>query len=172
MPIYPMWMKEYRGTYFPAPQGQAAEFGFPRLFNPLLADLPSHQWEALRDLQYRLQSRTLTSAHLIGVEQGTTKSSDVIDHGKIAITFDIYSPIRPQLEGLEAYLIDQQHYTAPKDIERNHRDKWLLYLRILDAREAKATWADCASILPITTAGKEQTARDIHNQAKQLQARL
>lgn len=172
IPVFPMWMPEYRDAYFFASPAQAARFDFPRLFNPLNANLPDHQWDALRDATTRFERRTVTAADFINNKDTKHKPRDVFGSGSIAITFNLYSPIRAQLDGLEDYLKEQQHYTAHKDIQRHHRDKWLLYLRVLDAREANATWAECTTILPETMAHTEQAARDVHKQAVQLQERL
>jgi hypothetical protein len=114
IPVFPMWMPEYRDAYFFASPAQAARFDFPRLFNPLNANLPDHQWDALRDATTRFERRTVTAADFINNKDTKHKPRDVFGSGSIAITFNLYSPIRAQLDGLEDYLKEQQHYTAHK----------------------------------------------------------
>jgi hypothetical protein len=93
IPVFPMWMPEYRDAYFFASPAQAARFDFPRLFNPLNANLPDHQWDALRDATTRFERRTVTAADFINNKDTKHKPRDVFGSGSIAITFNLYSPI-------------------------------------------------------------------------------
>lgn len=51
---------------------------------------------------------------------------------------------------------------APK----HQMSKWPLYLRVLDAHEAGASYAEISTILPVTNAGTKQSARDVLKAAK------
>lgn len=84
------------------------------------------------------------------------------------VVFDLSKPIRPQIETVESYLKEQQRNVVGKSLQkRRHTAKWLTYLRVLDGREAGASWSEIAQIL-MHTAATEQTARDIHEQARAL----
>ncbi len=172
MPVHPIWLPEYSEiVFFPTP-ARAAELGFAVLANPLYSERPKNYWDAVKDPYLRLERRTITRAHWAAVEHGTMEASDVLGHNVVAISFDLNGPILPQVEGLTEYLQEIQHRHAPKDIVRRQKDKWFRYLRVLDARQAKATWAECSAILANTISGSEQSARDTHRQAKLLQERL
>lgn len=173
MPIYPMWMPEYRERlFFPKP-AIAAHFGFPLLANPLFSERPRDYYDSIRQNPFLgFEGRTMGRSLLVELKQGRLEESDIFGHQVIGVAFDLYRPIEPQLAGLLEYLREIQDRNAPKDIMRKQKDKWLRYLRLLDAREAQATWSECASILEETISGNAHAARDSHRQAVILQERL
>lgn len=83
-----------------------------------------------------------------------------LDPGEFAVLFDLDRPIEAQLDMAREVLRWHQEERHGKPLQRRrHPGKWLTYLRVLDAREAGASWAAIASILP-STAQKPQSARD------------
>ena len=85
-----------------------------------------------------------------------------------AIIFDLSKPIEPQIEHARKMLRSNQEQDLGARIgKRRHPDKWLGYLRTLDARAGGASWAEIAAIHPYT-AQTEQSARDIWAQANAL----
>ncbi|MFC3118184.1 hypothetical protein ACFOHS_07875 [Jhaorihella thermophila] len=57
--------------------------------------------------------------------------------------------------------------TEGKIQRRRRPDKWLIYLRVLDAKECGAKWNEIASMLE-HTAGTEGAVRDTLEQARDL----
>ena len=67
---------------------------------------------------------------------------------RIVITFDLTKPIQPQLD--TAKEIFERHQRGESVIirpRRRHRVKWSLYLRVIDARDAGATWEEIGEII-------------------------
>lgn len=66
----------------------------------------------------------------------------------VAIKFDIDKPLGPQLDRAKAELESiQKKFGITTRQKRRHPDKWLSYLRILDAKEAGATWSEMVDVL-------------------------
>ena len=159
-----IWRDDYRNQSFYLSPSGAARLGYGRLANPLYSTFDDS--EALLP---SLDRRTLVPWHIGNSEN----QFDVIGIGQIAIVFDPNKPITPQITGLEKHLLHWRNHSISNDIERAHPDKWLTYLRLLDARVSGASWQNCAdSIVPSTTAQSIGTARDQHKQALRLQAYL
>ncbi len=120
--------------------------------NPRIGDQPAHAIPRLYDrVLFQLNK------NFIGV-----------DERHYRIDFDLDMPIGPQIEEAKDTLREFQIHRHGKTLQkRRHPDKWLMYLRVLDAREAGSTWSEIAEILSATVAN-EQTARDIHKQASAL----
>lgn len=88
--------------------------------------------------------------------------------GECAAIFDLNMPLRLQIEGAVQHLKARQIMLHGKTLqERRHPSKWLNYLRVLDAREAKASWRQIRYILP-QTAKTDQSPRDTWKQARAL----
>jgi len=84
------------------------------------------------------------------------------------VDFDLSKPIAPQIEFAKEYLLDLQREEQGKAVQfRRTPSKWLTYLRVLDAREAGASWSQVSGLLD-HTAQTPQTARDMHKQATAL----
>lgn len=87
------------------------------------------------------------------------------DH-EAAIKFDLNLPLTSQIEDAKDLLRSEQRKLHGKLLQkRQHIQKWLGYLRTLDAREAEASWSKIASLHP-STAQTEQSGRDIWEQAR------
>lgn len=172
------WRKRYPGTPIPdQPQlnSEIREWRF-HLTAPLVAStgitpLPnpafSHAkiWLDEKVPKPDLDARTIRQLHEGLTNRSGLQSMDFSSVTTIAITFEPSQPIEPQIEGLKEYLLSLRHHSINR-LERFHTDKQLTYLRILDAREQGASWAECVSVLSPMTANTAQTARDVHKQAK------
>lgn len=88
--------------------------------------------------------------------------------GQAAVIFDLSKPLGPQMDGAKEWLeLVQNEVQGEVKPRRKRPDKWLGYLRALDAKSAGASWADIANIFP-ATAGTPQTGRDKWQQANAL----
>lgn len=123
------------------------------------------------------------SGILYGGEHGKRYLSDVLDfHSEespeiISISFDLSRPLEDQLA--EAKKLLEECYVTHwyddendriKDVKKtkHHRDNWLLYLRLLDARAAGASLSKMAVILPTTMSRRDaRSAGNVLNQAEQ-----
>jgi len=91
-----------------------------------------------------------------------------LEESEIALTFDLKRPLEPQIEHARQILRQYQAERLGKPLQRRrHPDKWLGYLRTIDAREDDASWVKIAALHP-NTAQTEQTARDIWKAADAL----
>lgn len=88
--------------------------------------------------------------------------------GFLQFEFDLDRPIGPQLKYAEQTLKEFQRLRVGKLVQfRQHREKWPLYLRVLDARAAGASWDQVAGILPpMLSKNTVGTARSVHEQAE------
>jgi hypothetical protein len=98
----------------------------------------------------------------------TQFSSEKPPQDYLRFDLDVNSPIEAQLAVVRDAMKEFQQNKFGKLAQNRRRpSKWPLYLRVLDAREAGASWSEIATILR-HTAGTEQTARDVHYQANAL----
>ena len=87
---------------------------------------------------------------------------------EMMIQFDLDKPIQGQIgEAHELIRSHQKRLHGKLVVKRQHRTKWLGYLRTLDAREAGASWSEIAALHP-ATAQTEQSASATWEQAKVL----
>lgn len=83
-----------------------------------------------------------------------------LEENEMAIKFDLDEPLAAQIENAHQALRKKQKELHGKLIRNpEHKDKWLGYIRTLDARAAGATWSEIAIIHP-GNAQTEQMARD------------
>lgn len=91
-----------------------------------------------------------------------------LGEGQIALTFSLDQPLAAQMKAAEGILKRAQAERHGKAIQRrSHPEKWLGYLRTLDAKEDDASWSEISALHP-HTAQTEQTARDVWEQARAL----
>lgn len=129
----------------------ALEVELPRLPNPRIGDQDSV-------LAFRDASAVV---HTFNSEQPPD--------GFERFDFDLSKPIEPQIETARHVLKELQVIEHGKLIQkRRHPKKWLTYLRVLDGREAGASWRELTVLLPHRN-GSEQSARDVWQQATALQ---
>ena len=87
---------------------------------------------------------------------------------QVGLAFSLDHPLEPQIESAKGLLRSLQSERHGKPLQkRRHPTKWLTYLRVLDGKEAGASLSEIAEILP-ATAGTDQTARDVWQQAHAL----
>lgn len=93
----------------------------------------------------------------------------LLEPHEMAIKFDLNAPIAPQLKDARDMLRRKQKTMHGKYLQtRQHHSKWLLYLRVLDARAKDVVWREIAEIMPSTTRSSQQSARDVWKQARRL----
>ena len=92
----------------------------------------------------------------------------------VAVIFDLNRPVGPQLQTAKMNLeaLQLSRFDKVEKPKRHHLHKWPIYLRVLDARDAGASWSQIAEILPEDPKGKTvktpQSARDIYKAADTL----
>jgi hypothetical protein len=165
-------------------------FGYPGIPNPRIGDQPpevisphlfeghADNWSGVAHPQGGMlgsMERLLSnSGVLLTEEQKRILKYDLplvpvpLKDGQIAIIFDVNKPLKSQIDSALSYLQFEQSLFDGKLLQRRrHPAKWFGYLRTLDARDAGASWREIAAIHP-STAGTEQTARDIWQAANAL----
>lgn len=86
----------------------------------------------------------------------------------VAVKFDMNEPLEPQIAEARDLLRAHQTKIHGKLLEgRRHPDKWLGYLRTLDAREAGVSWSKIATLHPETNQTPQAASR-IWKQAQAL----
>jgi len=133
------------------------------LLNPRTSDQPDNLLRrfdtAGAEIPYRVGRSTATL-------HGKPIDSLPIWAGQMAILFDLERPLPEQIESARKLLRNAQNDFCGKHVQKRPRpDKWLTYLRVLDARESGATWAEAATILA-TGSKNVQSARDTWTQAR------
>jgi hypothetical protein len=81
---------------------------------------------------------------------------------KVGVVFDLSAPLEKQLEAASAFLKSRQKAFALDKQRRAHKSKWLLYLRILDAKASGVSHTELARVLSVEDADgwTEQKVRD------------
>ena len=88
----------------------------------------------------------------------------------IDLRVDLTRPLRPQFEKFAKLAANaQEGWSKGRKVHRRTRkDKWPLYLRVLDARASGATYSQIAHALLRHQRQTEQAARDVVKQAEAL----
>ncbi len=88
--------------------------------------------------------------------------------------FDLDDDLGPQLAVAKKILHQiQSDRKGPRKLTKHRRGNWLIYLRVLDAREDGASLSQISMILPKTYGNtSEQTAHNVLHQAKELGFRI
>ncbi|MBF9031703.1 DUF2285 domain-containing protein [Rhodobacterales bacterium HKCCE3408] len=96
------------------------------------------------------------------------------EEGQYGVVFDLDRPLAPQFEVARKRLEERQKFRYGALVKTpRHRSKWLFYLRALDAREAGASLAEIAAILPSSYGRRDAKAADnVLSQARGLQFRF
>lgn len=142
------------------------KYGLSLLPNPRISDQP---WQILM----------FRSLHRVGVVRGHGEyvwDDDVgsarIPEGIAAVKFDLSRPIEPQWEAMrETVLQCQKERHGRIKQSRKHPTKWFRYLRVLDARDAGASWKDIADLVIPKSENMTKTpqsARQVWLQARDL----
>jgi hypothetical protein len=91
-----------------------------------------------------------------------------VEENEMLLTFDLDKPLEAQFSHARELLNVYQSERHSKLLQRRKsRDKWPMYLRVLDGRECGASWSEIGAVLRYTDKSP-QTARDIWNQARAL----
>jgi hypothetical protein len=88
------------------------------------------------------------------------------DMGYCEVAFDLRRPLRPQLDEAERRLMERRdrYYGKPGPRSPN-KDLWPAHLRILDARDAGASWASIGDAFWPQNEGSKDRARARHKEA-------
>lgn len=135
-------------------------FGYQAIPNPRIGDI-----SAFSDQVDRLDSYDWA---VNGERGGTTLPRAELQKHHLVIAFSTDRPLAKQIRDATAYLKGLQKYRHGRNLKKpRHREKWLEYLRTLDAFEVNAPWIEIAA-LRSNSAQTEGTARDTREQAKAL----
>jgi hypothetical protein len=162
------------------------KFGYNPLPNPRISD---HEQSLLKP-----KEDDGVSGYFVGYQKPTATVSNLLKWAKVTLSsqqedrlreylecmfvhlfqkamlieFNLDKPIESQLAQAKELLLVSQKERHKKPLERRKmRGKWLTYLRVLDAREAGASWGQIACICSNTNQ-TPQTARDTWRQATAL----
>lgn len=140
-------------------------FGYAGIPNPRISDQPAGAIFAHHDYP------GCTTFSYLGKGEPWPAEPDLevpVSYGQAAVVFDLSNPIGAQIDAAKTWLEWAQTKTQGEvSPRRKRKTKWLGYLRALDARSARASWAEIASIFP-DTAQTPQTGRDKWKQAAAL----
>lgn len=135
-------------------------FGYAGIPNPRISDQPDHV------LCPSLDPTLAGHAHY--GRRGERVQKIGIEKHEVAFVFDLRKPLEEQLFSAKHTLKSEQLEMFGKKLQKRRRSNlWRTYLRVLDARECKASWAKIAKILP-TGSKNEQAARDTWDHARAL----
>ena len=87
--------------------------------------------------------------------------------GRVDYRFNLNEPLEPQLEKARKALVDLQTKQLGKKIYRRpRRERWPLYLRVLDARDCGASWQKIGGTLwPRSNGNVKDKARQTYELA-------
>jgi hypothetical protein len=161
-----------------------ARFGYLRLPNPRISEqnlkvITPHEDDGTVSVAVGEYSETiqetltlfrqpLTDFQILALKEKAFYVPVPIGKREIAVVFDLTKPLSPQLSAVKRNLTEEQKKMYGKPLQKRRRpEKWLSYLRTLDARDDGAAWSTIAALHP-HTAQTEQTARDIWEAANAL----
>ena len=190
---YAMWLHSQTGGRLPLRPNDAGfiaitglhpteTFGYRGVPNPRISDQPSRCITPVLDPDYVASGsagfryvgghpRTFMGKGPRNAEKGASQVS-VAAH-EFAVIFDLEQPLEAQIKEAEIKVRTMQKWLwrgQPPDTKHRHKRRFPLYLRVLDAKAAKATLAEISEILPIDMANRtEQAAHNVLKQARALQ---
>ncbi|KRE16784.1 hypothetical protein ASE66_09225 [Bosea sp. Root483D1] len=111
-----------------------------------------------------------------------TQIEEIIKHqklnkGTVFIAIDPHGDIQKQIKKIGSYFspdLDQEANMRAKarredEVQRKTRSMWLLYLKVLDARDSYASWSKIAQLLPAKeVASRKHAARDTWDAADRI----
>ena len=143
------------------------EFGYWAIFNPRISEQPHYALSSVEPRPGSIRIYGGWKEDEVG-DWADPRKIGIRKTSEVLIAFDLDRPISEQIESAKHELAKRQRRQHGKVLQRrSHKEKWLGYLRTLDAREAGASWAEIAALHP-KTAQPEQTARDIWEAASAL----
>ncbi|TDT73327.1 uncharacterized protein DUF2285 [Litoreibacter halocynthiae] len=158
-----LFQPKFERLFFDLGPGEAANAGIAPLPNPVYSW--GEVWPDETSSRSPLKARSFYHYDVIKTSDDLASLQKLIPIAGIAISFDPNSPIEPQIEGLQEYLESLRHHSVTP-LERLHKSKRLLYLRVLDASEQGASYQDIANRLLRHTQKTLGAARDVSAQAK------
>lgn len=145
---------------WPFSHRDALKYGLVEFFDPVLSDWGcGPEWGS-----------GLIYGPFGGVRTEFNDAGEVVEveaPNLVSLTFDLSLPLGPQLKAAKKELEDCLIYhwydddnDCVKEVKnvKHHTDKWLTYIRLLDARAAGASLADMAEILPDSMGRRDQRA--------------
>jgi hypothetical protein len=100
------------------------------------------------------------------VDRLTSKNTTENQAGKFRYVFDLSKPLNPQFEKAKVHLeIVQEELFGRQNTRKNRTEKWPLFLRALDARDAGATYSEMMRAFWPRQEKKPESARDTHKAA-------
>lgn len=149
------------GFLAPVP-GCSEKYGIFKLPNPAIGNQPSHA----------LAMFVKRGVAMVGFPEGGGIIEVSGETGSV-LRFDLTAPLGEQLQRARRLLEWNQKSKIGKLVKcKKHPTKWLMYLRVLDAKESGATLSEIAKSGVLN--GRQetvQTARDVLRQAKALCSR-
>jgi Proteobacterial transcriptional regulator-like domain len=111
------------------------------VFWPIFGVVIAHQSES-----HFQAGAFLAERHPSLVDRGAKKLRDRAkadeDAGLVDYRFDLKRPLEPQLKKAKRHLQGvQEEFYGNRNTSRPSRERWPLYLRVLDARDAGASWS-------------------------------
>jgi hypothetical protein len=148
------------------------KFGYGGIPNPRIGAQPAIAivpYEKLVGHIRNYYNPKRNKSRVISVFKKTSQTYEIdLEPSEFAIKFDLNKPLASQIDDALRVLRDAQRALHGRLIKSaQHQEKWLRYLRTLDARAENVPWSKIAMI-DSTTAQTPQTARDTWKQADAL----
>jgi hypothetical protein len=139
------------------------KYGMSSLPNPAIGDQPFYVLFAVFLKRY-------PRPVVVGLPEFGT---DDLKETDALMKFDLTAPLGDQLEAAQRYLEMKQKRVVGQIVNpsKKHPGKWLAYLRVLDARESGASYAEIAgsgALKGLRDHADAQAARDVWQQARAL----
>lgn len=143
-----------------APYG-GLPYGYAGIPNPRISALPD------TFLEFISTERPSGGLHPYYAEDGVPAYPDGVQFSpdQAVWVFDLNSDLDPQLAKAREQLAKLQAGQDKRQGAKDHKTKWLTYLRVLDAREAGASLTEIAAILPDSYGRRD--AQTVHNVIQQ-----
>jgi hypothetical protein len=127
---------------------QGDKYGYSGLWNPRFSELPSYAPDRHAGLV----------AFVTG--EGERHFGEPVagaGDGEILVRFNLDRPLAAQVKAAEHNLAIYQQMRHGKKLEtRKHQGKWFTYLRVLDGKEAGASWSEIFDVVLKPTKGENK----------------
>jgi hypothetical protein len=143
-------------------------YGYEGIPNPRVSALPDSF------LEFISTERPSGGLHPYYAEDGVPAYPDGVQFSadQAVWVFDLNCELAPQLAMARDQLAKLQSDEDMRRAAKEHKAKWLTYLRVLDAREAGASLTEIAAILPDSYGRRDaQTVHNVIDQASNVQFR-
>jgi len=173
-----MRLMEGRGGLRPDQPGFAAsvpdchkKYGISQLPNPAIGDQPFY---VIVFHKRRPAKVTLPKPAEVTYPEGPATEDEIdrrgLEETDVVIKFDVTAPLNDQWKRVRPLLVAEQERRVGHIVSRGkkHPTKWLTYLRVLDARESGASYAEIVQSGILNGRSDAQAARDVFEQARAL----